>query len=64
MVIEWSDQDRVYVVSLPEWGDLAHTHGDTYEEALQNGKELIGALRASRQQRGEPLPEPHMFDVV
>jgi predicted RNase H-like HicB family nuclease len=64
MIIEWSDQDRVYVVSLPEWGDLVHTHGNTYEEALQNGKELIGALSASRRQHGEPLPDPHVFDVV
>ena len=61
MTIEWSDTDRVYVVSLPEWGDLTHTHGDTYEQALQRGKELIEALVASRQQTGEPLPAPRVF---
>ena len=33
MVIEWSDEDQVYVVSFPEWGELAHTHGITYDKA-------------------------------
>jgi antitoxin HicB len=64
MVIEWSDEDQVYVVSLPEWGTLIHTHGGTYEEALQQGKELIAALIASRQQDGEPLPRPRVFAGV
>ena len=61
VVIEWSDEDQVYVASLPEWGDLVHTHGATYEEALQRGKELIEGLVASRQQAGEPLPRPRVF---
>ncbi len=64
IVIEWSDEDRAYVVSVPEWGDLVHTHGATYEEALQRGKELIEGLAASRQQRGEPLPRPRVFAGV
>ncbi len=61
MVLEWSDEDQVYIVSLPEWGDLVHTHGATYEEALQRGKELVEGLVTSRQQRGEPLPRPRVF---
>ena len=64
MRIEWSDEDQVFVVSLPEWGDLVHTHGTTYEEALQRGKELIEELVASRQEHGEPLPPPQMFASV
>jgi predicted RNase H-like HicB family nuclease len=61
MRFEWSDEDQVFVVSLPEWGDLVHTHGATYEEALQQGKELIEGLVAVRQERGEPLPRPLVF---
>jgi predicted RNase H-like HicB family nuclease len=34
MVIEWSDEDQAYVVSIPEFPGN-HTHGDTYEEAVQ-----------------------------
>ena len=61
MVIERSDEDQVYIASLPEWGDLVHTHGATYEEALQRGKELIEGLVAARQQQGEPPPRPRVF---
>lgn len=64
MVIEWSDEDQVYIVSLPEWGDFVHTHGDTYEEALHRGKELIDALTVSRRERGESLPKPRVFVVT
>jgi antitoxin HicB len=64
MAIEWSDEDHVYVVSLPEWGNLVHTHGTTYEEALERGKELIEGLIACRQERGEPLPPPRVFAGV
>jgi antitoxin HicB len=60
-VIQWSDEDCVYVVSLPEWGDLIHTHGDTYEEALQHGRELLDLLVQSRGERGEALPAPRVF---
>ena len=62
--IEWSDQDQVYIVSLPEWGELVHTHGATYEEALARGKELIEGLVVARQQSGEPLPELRVFAGV
>lgn len=61
MLIEWSDDDQVCVVSLPEWGALVHTHGAAHEEALQRGKELIEGLIASRHQRGEPVPRPRVF---
>lgn len=61
IVIQWSDEDQVYIVSLPEWGELMHTHGETYEEALQRGRELIDLLIASRRANGEALPEPRVF---
>ena len=32
MLIQWSDDDRVFVVTLPEFGGCK-THGATYEEA-------------------------------
>ena len=44
IVIQWSDEDNAYIVRLPEWGNLIHTHGDRYDEALQRGKELLEAL--------------------
>ena len=64
MVIAWSDEDQVYIVSLPEWGDMVHTHGATYTEAVAHGTELLEALIATRQQHGEPLPAPQTFVSV
>lgn len=64
MIIEWSDEDRVYVVSLPEWGDFVRTHGETYDDAFRNGKDRSEALVASRGERGESLPEPGVFAAV
>lgn len=61
LVIEWSDEDQTFVVSFPEWGDLVHTHGDTYEEALQNAQKSLELLIETRQDSGLPLPEPKQF---
>jgi predicted RNase H-like HicB family nuclease len=64
MLSEWSNEDQVYVVSLPEWGNVVHTQGDTYEAAVQQGQELIQALIASREDSGEPLPAPRVFASI
>jgi predicted RNase H-like HicB family nuclease len=63
MVIRWSDEDEIYVVSLPElYGeDRGATHGSTYEEAAKNGREVIALLLEAARDRGEPLPEPRTF---
>jgi len=61
MIIQWSDEDQLYIVSFPEWGDLVHAHGATYEEAVRNGQELLDDLIAVRKEVGEPLPEPRVF---
>jgi antitoxin HicB len=58
IIIQWSKEDNCYVVSLPEWGEYCHTHGDTYEEALKNAQEVIEMLIESYLEDGEPLPEP------
>ena len=60
MVIQWSDEDQTYIVSIPEFpGNL--THGDTYEEAVKQGEDLIESLIMWTQQDGKPLPEPQVF---
>ena len=64
IVIEWSDEDGVYVVSLPEWGGHVHTHGATYEEAVEMGRDIIEGLVAVRRERGQPLPAPRVFASI
>jgi antitoxin HicB len=58
IIIQWSDEDNCYIVSLPEWGEFCHTHGDTYEEALNNAQEVLEMLIESSLENDEPLPEP------
>ncbi len=58
MLIQWSEEDQVFVVSLPEFGPYSKTHGATYEEAAKNGREVLELLVETYQAEGRPLPEP------
>ena len=62
ILIQWSDDDRCYVASLPEFGPYTHTHGATYEEALRSAKEVLDLLIEDT----APLPLPltyHAHDL-
>ena len=64
LIVQWSDRDQVYIVSLPEWeqsGLIGHTHGSTLEEAVRMGEELVELLIEGRIADGEPLPEPKVY---
>jgi predicted RNase H-like HicB family nuclease len=64
MVIEWSEEDQAYLVTLPEWADrvlMPVTHGDTYNEAVQRGQEVLKMLIDSAEATSEPLPPPKFF---
>lgn len=60
MVIEWSDTDDAFIVSVPEFPGQ-HTHGATYEEAVKQGRDLIESLVMWTLQDGKTLPQPHVF---
>jgi predicted RNase H-like HicB family nuclease len=57
VIIQWSEEDQAYVVSLPEWGGCK-THGSTYEEAARNAQEVLELLMDGHK---GPLPEPKLF---
>ncbi len=61
MLIEWSEEDGVFVVSLSEWGPYAKTHGATYEEAATAGREAPDMLIESRKAEGGSLSEPRLL---
>ena len=61
MLIQWSDEDQVYVVSFPEFHG-PHTHGSSYEDAARQGTEVIELLCESYEGKGEPFPRPCTFD--
>ena len=60
MVMQWSVPDKAYIVTVPELPGCK-THGDTYEEAVKNGQEVIelwiDALKAS----GKAIPAPRVL---
>ncbi|MEB3279417.1 MAG: type II toxin-antitoxin system HicB family antitoxin [Lyngbya sp.] len=59
IVIQWSNEDRCYLVHLPDFPTQQfHTHGDTYEEALNNAQEVLELLVQEYQEEGKPLPQP------
>jgi predicted RNase H-like HicB family nuclease len=64
MLIRWSDEDQVFVVSLPEFGPYASTHGETYEEAVRMGREALESLIDAYQADGTPLPEPARYELA
>jgi len=57
MVIQWSDDDQTFIVTLPEFQN-AQTHGDSYEEAVKQGRDLIDSFIAWYREDGRDLPEP------
>jgi antitoxin HicB len=60
VIIQWSEEDQVYVVTLPEWGGC-HTHGATYEEAAKNAREVLEMLIEGDEADGKLLPTAHEF---
>ncbi|MGB3637765.1 MAG: type II toxin-antitoxin system HicB family antitoxin [Rivularia sp. (in: cyanobacteria)] len=64
IIIQWSDEDQCYVVSLPEFENILQpcTHGDTYEEAIKNAQEVLEMLIESSLEDGETLPEPKTWE--
>ncbi len=64
ILIQWSEEDQVYIASLPEWGEYARTHGESYEEALLNAKEILEDLVYGYEQIGKLLPEHQTFQVI
>jgi len=58
MVIEWSDEDQLFLVSIPDFPG-AHTHGRTRTEAAAMGEEVIALLLD-----GDVNPPPARFTAV
>ena len=64
VVIQWSEEDRCFVVFLPEFvGRVMQpvTHGTSYEEALSHAQEVLELLIEDAIEEGIPLPSPISF---
>ncbi|TAE58033.1 MAG: type II toxin-antitoxin system HicB family antitoxin [Nostocales cyanobacterium] len=59
MIIKWSEEDNCFLVGFPDFpGQTWRTHGDTYQEAVNNGIEALESLVIAYQTTGENLPQP------
>ena len=59
ITIAWSPEDECYLAYLPEFANEVMqpvTHGETYQEALQLGLEVMEELILHLQAEGKPLP--------
>lgn len=57
VVVQWSDEDRAFLATLPDWGNT-RTHGNNEAEAMKNAREVLEMLIESAIEEGEPLPQP------
>ena len=67
ILIEWSPEDRAFVVTLPEWADryqMPVADGATYEDALARGRNALeNYIRFAREDK-VPLPQLRQFVPV
>ena len=57
VTIQWSDEDQLYIATLPEF-PICHTHGKTYEEAVQQAEEVIELLIETLEEEKRQPPTP------
>lgn len=60
MVIEWSDEDGTFVVTVPELPGCV-THGATHAAAVRQGEDAIAASLWTARAWGDPFPPPRVF---
>lgn len=60
MMIEWSDEDEAFIVTVPELPGC-RTHGSTYEEAVRQAQDAIEGWVESMQMDGGTVPPPKTF---
>jgi predicted RNase H-like HicB family nuclease len=67
MIVQWSDEDNLFLVTIPEFSDrvaMPCTHGQTREEAIRNGEEVIEMYLEAWQTENEPIPEPRTMQIA
>ncbi len=67
MIIQWSDEDRLFLVTIPEFAELVImpcTHGKTRDEAIHNGEEVIEMYLEAWQAEGLSVPAPRTLQLL
>ncbi len=67
ILIEWSDEDHAYLMTLPEWTEsvlMPATHGTTYDEAVSNAQDVLKMLIDDARAQAKPLPRPRALESM
>ena len=67
MVIQWSEDDQLFLVTIPEFSELVVmpcTHGKTREEAIRNSEDVIEMYLEAWRVEGVAIPETIMLQVA
>lgn len=67
MIVQWSDEDRLFLVTIPEFADrvvMPCTHGQTRSEAIHKGEEVIEMYLEAWEAEGESIPEPRTLQIA
>ncbi|MDJ0661998.1 MAG: type II toxin-antitoxin system HicB family antitoxin [Crocosphaera sp.] len=67
MIVQWSNEDCLFLVTIPEFSDrivMPCTHGETREEAIRNGEEVIEMYLEAWKAEGESIPEPNTLQIA
>ncbi len=59
MLIQWDEEDKIYIVTVPELPGCK-THGKTYEEAIKNALEVIELWLETAKDLGWRIPAPQL----
>jgi antitoxin HicB len=64
MLIEWSEQDQLHIVTLPEFD--CKTHGQTYTEAAKNGEKVLEMILKDLTLDNQlpPTPQHYRLEVA
>lgn len=65
VTIVWNQEDNCYLVYLRDLSNeiIQLSHGDTYQEALQNGLEVMEELILHLQATGKPIIAPQLMSA-
>ncbi|PZD75521.1 hypothetical protein C1752_00178 [Acaryochloris thomasi RCC1774] len=67
MVIQWSDEDQLFLVTIPEFADrvvMPCTHGQNREEAIRNGEAVIEMYLEAWRSENERIPKPRTLQMA
>ncbi len=67
MIVQWSDEEQLFLVTIPEFAELVVmpcTHGKTRSEAIKNGEEVIKMHLEAWQTEAESIPEAKTLQIA